>query len=153
MQKRLAESAIETRRAARRSRGKVVELVKVREHEDGTLEVREVCKRRERMARRAQLATGRVPPMYAIVTRTFREYGGPQEGGWYYDRQVVEEVRRAWTYRELLRVVRALLDEHPTDRYGRSSVVGNSGDVTVYLARSEYLIESLEWPAERPVYE
>lgn len=110
-------------------------------------------KRREMARRRELTRAGKVLPVWVAVCRTFREYGGPEEGGWYYDCQTVEEVHRAWDFPTLLRLVRRLVADNPTDPYGRFSVLGNSGDVTLYLLRSSDLLEQLEYPATRPHYE
>lgn len=116
-------------------------------------ETLEQAKRREARERLAELKTGRVRPVYACATRTFREYGGPEEGGWWYDRTTIEETRRAFDFRGLLRHVRELLAEHETDPRGRGSVLGNRGDVVIYLVRNPLLLESLEGPEEKPRYE
>ncbi len=98
-------------------------------------------KRIESANRLAQIKRGYCPPMYAVVCRTFRQYGGPEEGGWYYDHCQIEECRRAWDFRGLLKAVRDMRETHPTDQRGRGSVLGN-----------ENQIEGLQ-STERPTYE
>lgn len=93
-----------------------------------------------------------VSPVYAVATRTFRCYGGPEEGGWWYDWTDIEQVCQAYTFRGLLATVRRMREEHETDQRGRGSVLGNRGDVTIYLTRHAHLIDGLQ-STERPRYE
>ncbi len=106
----------------------------------------------ERADRRTALDLRQVPPIYAVAVRTTRHYGGPEEGGWWYDWSSVEEVRRTWDFRGLLKTVRGMREAHPTDQRGRGSVLGNDGDVTIYMCRHAHLIEGLQ-STERPQYE
>ena len=146
-------------RKDRKMRPKVRELAarcEGLELEDGTElpdETLDEAKRRERKERRELLSVGKVRPVYAVVTRTTRHYGGPEEGGWWYDRQNVEAVQRAWDYRSLLGVVRSLMQDYPTNLHGRYSVLGDSGDVVIYLVRDAAVIEELQDSNERPRYE
>ena len=103
------------------------------------------------MRRLALVRNGKCPPVYAIAVRTTRHYGGPEEGGWWYDWNQIEEVRRAFTYRQLLTHVRELRSEYPTSKYGRHSMADRSGDVTIYLSRTEEF-DRLQ-STERPRYE
>ncbi len=141
-----------TSRDIRRNVANVAELVDAARFESGDM-TRQAMRRHEEQERREHLAAGRVPPLYVAVTRTFRMYGGPEEGGWYYDRTDLEEVRRAYGWKGVLKLVRELRREHPTDRYGRGSVLGNSGDVVLYLSRTLEPIERLATPPGRPRYE
>lgn len=102
-------------------------------------------KQHETADRLAEIRQGKLPPMYAVAVRTTRHYGGPEEGGWYFDHTDVIDVRRAFTFRSLLATVRALQAEHDTDQRGRHSVLGNQGDVTIYLTRNEHQIEGLQF--------
>ena len=111
-----------------------------------------VIKRRDTDERRVALAQGKCPPIYAVAVRTTRHCGGPEEGGWFYDWSDIEEVRRAFTFRELLRSVRALQEAFPSSRYGRHSCADTTGDVVIYIMRSEELIEGLQ-STERSRYE
>lgn len=106
----------------------------------------------DRADRRTALDLGEVPPVYAVACRTYRCFGGPEEGGWWYDHTDVVEVRRAWDFRGLLKAVRELREAHPTDQRDRYSVLGDSGDVTIYMTRHAHMIEGLQ-STERPTYE
>lgn len=139
----------------RREQAKVAQLIDRKGHfdRDDNWQIEpHVIKRHETDERLAALAQGKCPPIYAVAVRTTRHYGGPEEGGWFYDWSDIEEVRRAFTFRELLRAVRALRDNHPSSRYGRHSCADTTGDVVIYMMRSEDLIESLQ-STQRPRYE
>lgn len=105
-----------------------------------------------RVERRVRLARGLVDPLYVVAARVFRRYGGPEEGGWWYDWRDVEEVRRAWDWRSMLRAVRELKDAHPTDPRGRGSVLGDGGDTQLFIVLDASQIEALQ-DTERPRYE
>ena len=90
-------------------------------------------------------------PIYVAVIETTRHCGGPEEGGWYYDWNQVVEVCECDSFRNLLSTVRALRESYPTCQRGRYSVIGGA-DVTIYMSRSEKLIDSLQ-SKETPRYE
>jgi hypothetical protein len=79
---------------------------------------------------------GKCPPFLVVCYGVDRVYGGPEEGGWYYDRTTVLEVRRAFTFAGGLRAARELRDEHPTCPRGRHSVIGGT-DTYVRCVYSE----------------
>lgn len=115
--------------------------------------VEETCserRRRLRAARLAELAEGRVVPFYVATIGVSRHYGGPEEGGWWYDRTTVEEVRKAWDWRTAMRHVRELREEHPTCPRGRFSVIGGTD---MYVQTFRTLEDLPEENFERPRYE
>lgn len=69
---------------------------------------------------------GACPSFLVVAYGVDRVYGGPEEGGWWYDRMTVLEVRRAFTFAGGLRAGRELRDEHPTCPRGRGSVLGGT---------------------------
>lgn len=111
-----------------------------------------VCDLYER--RRKANAEGRVLPFYLVVEGTSRHYGGPEEGGWWYDWHEVLEVRKAFTLEEGLRQMRALREEYPQPRYNRYSCANRGQpDTRVVLCYGE---NDPRWPSEsthRPRYE
>ena len=109
------------------------------------------CERRNaRARRRARIDAGHCDPIYIAALETTRHYGGPEEGGWYYDWTDVVEVRRAYDWRAALRAIRELRDEHPTCPRGRGSVLGGA-DVCIALAPDSETVE--RWQSdERPTY-
>lgn len=105
-------------------------------------------------SRKRALKEGRVRPFYLVVEGISRHYGGPEEGGWWYDWREVLEVRRAFTLSEGLRQMRQLREEYPQPRYNRYSCA-NRGEPEprVVLCYGE---EDPRWPQEsthRPRYE
>lgn len=77
------------------------------------------------------------PPFLVVAYGISRHYGGPEEGGWYYDNTTILEVRKAYTWEQGVRQFRKLKEEYPTQRYGRGSVLGNGDDVYVRCVYSE----------------
>jgi hypothetical protein len=101
-------------------------------------------------ARSEALAKGRVLPFYVVCYAVDRRYGGPEEGGWYYDRLQILEVHKVYSFRGGLYAAHLLKEAHPTCRYGRGSVLGGD-DVYVRCCYDES-----DLPAEfteRPRYE
>ena len=77
-----------------------------------------------------------VSPVFVAAYGIDRCYGGPEEGGWYYDMQRVLEVRRTFGgWKGALRLVRALREEYPTCPRGRYSVIGGT-DVEIRVHAS-----------------
>jgi hypothetical protein len=104
--------------------------------------------------RREQVMEGRKPLCYAVAVETHRLYGGPEAGGWYYDRSYVVEAFAAVDYRSLLAAVRVLCEDHPTNRYGRHSAASSRHDVTIYLVYDKAHIDQFDESDEpTPRYE
>ena len=101
--------------------------------------------------RRNALSENEKPPIYAGVVSIDRHYGGPEEGGWYYDWHQVEEILECQDFRHLLLTVRSLREQYPTCQRGRGSVIGGT-DTVIYIARNKKLIEDMQ-SEERPRYE
>jgi hypothetical protein len=146
-----AEDRSYQRKLARRTLPKVRTLVTSDMADELAYDYAKI-RREDRENRLVIVKQGKCPPMYAVAVRTTREYGGPEEGGWWYDFTTIEEVRRAFTFRSLLSNVRKLQEEYPTSRYGRHSCADRSGDVTIFMLRSESMIDGLQ-TTERPRYE
>jgi hypothetical protein len=109
-------------------------------------QVEETCserRRRLRAERLRDLAEGLVWPFS-------RHYGGPEDGGWWYDRTTVQEVRKAWDWRTAMKHVRELREEHPTCPRGRFSVIGGTD---MYVQTFRTLEDLPEENFERPRYE
>ena len=106
--------------------------------------------KREKRARRKEAKRGRCPAWYLVVTLTGRAYGGPEEGGWWYDETHIAEVCRVHTFREGLAAARELAAEYPRPRRDRFSVIGGD-DPTVWLCYSEACFP--EESQGRPRYE
>jgi len=104
--------------------------------------------------RQADLKDGKVRPYYLVSYSISRQYGGPEEGGWWYDWTSINEVRRAFTLEEGVRQARTLKDEYPQPRYNRFSCANRGeGDNHMVLCYGE---DDPRWPTEstqRPRYE
>lgn len=83
-------------------------------------------------ARRRAVAEGRLPPFYVLATGCSRHYGGPEEGGWWYDHVEILEVRMAFTWKRGLKHARELRDKYPQPRYGIGSCA-NRGEPEVSI--------------------
>lgn len=69
-------------------------------------------------ARRKAVTKGKQPAFLIVVTGTSRHYGGPEEGGWWDNRQEVLEVRKAYTLEQGLRHARKGIYTHIALRIG-----------------------------------
>jgi len=101
--------------------------------------------------RRIASQNGVANPFYVVVYNVSRNYGGPEEGGWYYDWTSILEVRKVWNWKSALKTVRELKEDYPEPRYNRFSVLGNEGDyfIGMYYDTDQFPRES----TERPRYE
>lgn len=112
----------------------------------------DVCLAYER--RKAANSQGKVLPFYVTVEGISRSYGGPEEGGWWYDRRTILAIRRVYTVSAALRTIRELREEFPQPRYNRFSCA-NRGENDIRIAVC-YDESDPRWPEEtqgRPSYE
>lgn len=105
-------------------------------------------------ARKTAVDAGRCPCFLVVAVTIARCYGGPEEGGWWYDRTDVVDVRRAFTMKGGLVAARALRAEWPQPRYSRGSVLGGA-DVYIrtFYGEDDPRFAALMEPQERPRYE
>jgi hypothetical protein len=82
---------------------------------------------------------------YVQTIEISRHYGGPEEGGWWYDFSRVLYSTRL-KKRAAKKLGKKLLREIPEQRYDRFSVLGDS-DYFVYMGRTSYPVAT-----ERPRY-
>lgn len=85
--------------------------------------------------------------MNVNVYEVSRNYGGPEEGGWWYDTGHCVETRRCATRADAERVQAALRDEYP--RTGRRSSVLGGDDYEVVIEDGP----GRDYPEHRPHYE
>lgn len=126
------------------TQGKALEL-----RENGVCQVCDLYEKRQ-----AHLREGRVDPFYLVVSGTSRHYGGPEEGGWWYNWTEILEVRRAFTFQEGLRQARELRDKYPQPKYDIYSCA-NDGEPNTEITLC-YGEADPRWPhesTERPRYE
>jgi hypothetical protein len=108
------------------------------------------CSVCHRLYRAAAVRGGTELPFFVVAYGVSRHFGGPEEGGWYYDRMEALAVKRSWGWKQGLANARALREEYPTQKYGRGSVLGNGQDVYISCVSDvAFIRESLE----RPTYE
>lgn len=101
--------------------------------------------------RREALRSSRLLPFYVVASGTVRCYGGPEEGGWWYDKRRIIEVRAVFTVTGALHTVRELRLDHPTCPKGRHSVIGGE-DVEIGVFYDETMFPQ-ESSGGRPSYE
>lgn len=104
------------------------------------------ARRLARKIRRDLALAGHVQPIYVYVWAIDQCYGGPEEGGWYFDMGRVEEVRRAHSWKQALRHIRALREAHPTCPRGRSSVIGGTDTYVRVVGHEDAIPEDSEAP-------
>jgi hypothetical protein len=105
-------------------------------------------------ARREAAEKGTVLPFYVLAVGMSRHYGGPEEGGWWYDMPEILGVKKAYTFKQGLKLARELKEEYPQPRYNRFSCA-NRGEPDVHLCVL-YGENDPRWPGEdfeRPRYE
>jgi len=85
-----------------------------------------------RVLRRQHRKSGEVPPIYLVVEGVSRHYGGPQEGGYWYDWSTIETVRRVWGWKEARAMLRELREEYAPPRFDRFSCA-NRGQPDIYF--------------------
>lgn len=83
-----------------------------------------------RSERATLVKSGEVVPFIVAAIGVDRCYGGPEEGGWYYDATSILQVFKVWNWKQGLARARELKEEHPTCPRGRHSVIGGTD---VYL--------------------
>jgi len=98
--------------------------------------------------RQAQVAEGRMPPFFIVAWGISQRYGGPEEGGWWYDVTTVEAVRKAYTFRQALKLYRELKQEYPQPRFRRTSAA-NRGEPDMFF-HTFYGEDDPRWPQDSP---
>ena len=101
---------------------------------------------RAKMRREAR-AKGTALPFYLVVLGVSRYYGGPEEGGWHWDRRVILEARKVWTFLGARKAIRELREDYPPPSYPRGSVLGGE-DIYILtcMHEGEFPIEVLTPP-------
>lgn len=82
--------------------------------------------------RQEKLKQGKFMPLHAAVFEISRHYGGPEEGGWWYDWVTLVETVIVSGYSDTLKVMRKLHETYPQPKYNRHSVLG-SHDYSIQL--------------------
>jgi hypothetical protein len=96
---------------------------------------------------------GRVLPIYVAVQEVTRHYGGPEEGGWWYNWTETVDVYQAWNARDALAMLRELKDEYQDPRYGIYSCANRGeGEYHFVIAHDPSFWTEHE-STKRPIYE
>jgi hypothetical protein len=109
-----------------------------------------------KLAKRIQRAENRKPgqvlPIYIAVQGTSRCYGGPEEGGWWYNWTETEEVFKVWTMRAALRKLRELREEYLPPRFSIYSAANRGEEEYSFVITHDpsYFVERES--TERPTY-
>lgn len=104
--------------------------------------------------RKVETAKGIQPPFLIVVSGISRHYGGPEEGGWWYNTTEIVEVRKVHTISAAHRHLRELKELYPQPRFGIGSAA-NRGE-SEYEMGCFYGENDPRFPqanTERPRYE
>ena len=104
--------------------------------------------------RKAKVEAGEQTSFLIVAYGVSRHYGGPEEGGWWYDWTAILEVRVAYTLIGGLRHARELREKYSQPKYDRYSC-SNNGEADIYI-RTYHSENDPRFPkesVERPRYE
>lgn len=108
------------------------------------------------LAKRLQRAESRKPgqtlPIYVALQETSRHYGGPEEGGWWYNLTETIEVYRFWSARDALVKVRELRKENPSPRYDIYSAANQGEPAVSIVVAHDPSYWTVRETHDRPVY-
>ena len=82
-----------------------------------------------------------IKPFYVVAYGISRHYGGPEEGGWWYDWHEVLEVHRVFDFQQGIRAAHKLKENHGAPKYNRFSAA-NRGEQDVVISVHR---DSSEW--------
>jgi hypothetical protein len=104
--------------------------------------------------RKARTAKGVMPPFLVVAWGVSRHYGGPQEGGWWYDWTTILEVRKVHTFEAAYQAMWELKTEYPQPRFNRYSCANRGeDDVRIGAFYGESDPRFPQESTERPHYE
>lgn len=83
------------------------------------------------------------PLVYVNVYLSDRAYGGPEEGGWWYNVRSVEEVLRCRDEAHAKQVYERKVEEYKEENRNRRS------DISSVLSEGRFDVELEAWPGER----
>lgn len=113
-----------------------------------------LAKRLMRKAERAKHHASWVQPIYVAHFSVDRAYGGPEEGGWWYDRRVLEEMYRVFSWQEARSVLRELREENEQPRFNRFSCANRGENEHEFaLSHSAEDLTERQCGLTRPRYE
>lgn len=90
------------------------------------------CEKCSRQLRLSKIKLGNPQPFYIVVYGITRCYGGPEEGGWWWDYICILQIKRIWTIKDALVSIKNLKEQYPQPKYNRFSVLGGQ-DIEIIL--------------------
>lgn len=99
-----------------------------------------------RKIRLEKIKSGEPQPFYVVLYQIDRLYGGPEEGGWYWDRIIASEITRVWDWKNALKEIRYLQEEYPKPKYSRGSVLGGTDIEIRVIPSKDYIHEQRTKP-------
>ncbi len=101
----------------------------------------------KRIIRRQDRKEGQITPIFLVVVETWRCFGGSEEGGWWYDKSRIADVRKVWGVKNGVKALHELREEYPQPRFNRYSCA-NRGEVDYHTvicgSEDEFPSEQLE---------
>jgi len=82
---------------------------------------RNACRLARRMLRRQDKDPSEIQRLFVVIRGISRHYGGPEEGGWWFDREITEAVHQAFGWRQTRKLIRKLEKEYQQPRFGINS--------------------------------
>lgn len=96
---------------------------------------------------------GPLKPLYIALASYTRHYGGPEEGGWWYNWCELKEVERMFSIESAMKVAKRMQEENPPPRYDIYSAANNGeAEHTIYIHNDIDWINELQ-SKEVPRYE
>lgn len=106
----------------------------------------------QRMLRKQATKENEVQKIYIAMWESSRHYGGPEEGGWYYDIHTIATVRFAFGWKRALKIARDLQKEYGQPRFNRYSAA-NRGEADKNIKIYSSIDHIPEEQTKRPRYE
>ena len=116
------------------------------------VQVRNTWKLAKRLQRAEARQPGEVLPIYVVVQGTSRHYGGPEEGGWWYNWTDTAQVFKFYTAKAALRKVRDLREEYGQPRYGIYSCANRGEQEWDFVITHDPSFWEAYESTERPYY-
>lgn len=96
-----------------------------------------------RKARLEKVKNNNPQPFYIVVYGISRCYGGPHEGGWYWDFKECLDSKRVWSIKQALQTIRIFQDLYPPPKYNRFSVLGGTDIEFEIIPSLDFIKENL----------
>lgn len=107
----------------------------------------------KRMVRAETRKPGQCLPIYIAVQGISRHYGGPEEGGWWYNSCYTEEVFKFWDWKEALAKLRELKEEWLPPEYNIYSAANRGESEYHFVITHDPSFWEKDEDTSRPTYE